>query len=160
VRVSECELRLAGGKDSGGDLALADGQIAGFPYSAGAIFRSGGSGFFGEAIYFGVALLAWNGKETGKFGLAVRELQRGFDGGPERIFIEAIGGGASRATIDYGAYGNSDAMLSNVLVNGVVGEAGERVDNFLDLYFGFVGSGKFTEAQHGVDALLELGFGG
>ncbi len=43
------------------------------------------------------------------FGLAVRERQGGFDGGAERIFVGAIGGGARGAVIDDGADGNVEA---------------------------------------------------
>jgi len=40
-------------------------------------------------------------------------------------------------------------MLGNVLVNGVVGETGEGVSDFVDVDFGFFGSGRFREAKNG-----------
>ncbi len=59
------------------------------------------------------------------FGLAVGEGQRGFDGGAEGVFVDAIGGGACGAMVDDGSNGNVEAALGDVLVDGVVGEAGE-----------------------------------
>ena len=45
--------------------------------------------------------------------------------------------------IDDSAYGNVQAALGDVLVNGVVGEAREGVGGFVNVDFGFVGAGGF-----------------
>ena len=60
-----------GGEDSGGDLAVCDGNVAGAADGAGAFFGREGGGVFGEAIYFAIALFAGKRKEMRIFGLAV-----------------------------------------------------------------------------------------
>ena len=93
------------------------------------------------------------------FGLAVREGQGGFDGGAERIFVDAIRRGARGAVVDDGADGNVEAALGYVLVNGIVGEAGEGVRGFVDVNFGFLGAGGFGETKNGVDDATQFVFG-
>ena len=53
------------------------------------------------------------------------------------MLIQAIGGNARGAAIDDGANGNGEAVFGHILMNGVVGEAGQRVDHFVDFDFGF-----------------------
>ncbi len=60
----------------------------------------------------------------------MRKLQRRFNRGVKRIFVETIGGGASGAAVDDGSNGDGDAVFGDVLVNGVIGEARECVDSF------------------------------
>jgi hypothetical protein len=50
-------------------------------------------------------------------------------------------------------------MFCDVLVDGVVGEARECVDGFIDLNFGFVGSGNFAKAQNCRYSLLQFALG-
>jgi hypothetical protein len=59
------------GENSGGDLAVCDGDVAGAADGAGAVFGSKGRGVFCEAIYFAIALFAGERKEMRIFGLAV-----------------------------------------------------------------------------------------
>jgi hypothetical protein len=48
-------------------------------------------------------------------------------------------------------------MLCNILVDRVVREAGQRVDRFVQMNFGFIRSGCFPEVQYGVDDVFQLG---
>ena len=61
--------------------------------------------------------------------------------------------------IDDGANGDVEAALGDVLVDGVVGEARERVGGFVDVNFGFLGAGGFGEAENCVDDPVQFGFG-
>ena len=83
----------------------------------------------------------------------------GFDGGAEGVFVDAIGGGTCGAVVDDGSNGNIEAALGDVLVDGVVGEAGERVGGFVDVDFGFVGAGGFGEAENGIDDAAQFVLG-
>jgi len=85
------------------------------------------------------------------FWLAVRQGQGSLDGGAEGVFVDAICGGAGGAAVDYGSNGNVEAALGDVLVDGVVGEAGERVGGFVYVNFGFLGACGFGEAKNCVD---------
>jgi hypothetical protein len=93
------------------------------------------------------------------FRLAVPERQRGFDGSTERIFVDAICGGAGGAVVDNGADGNVEAALGYVLVNGIVGEAREGVGCFVDVNFGFICAGGFGESKNGIDDSAQFTFG-
>src|SRR6267154_25774 len=141
--ISECGLALAIRVDSGGNLAILDGQIAGAADRAGAVFRGESSGRFDDTAYAAIALFREHGKETRILRLAVREGERGFDSGTKGVFVNAIGGSARGAAIGDGANGNRQAMLGDVLVNGVVGETGQGVRNFVNVNFRFFGSSGF-----------------
>ena len=141
--ISECGLALAVRVDSGGNLAILDGQIADAADRAGAVFRGESSSRLDETAYAAIALLRGHGKETRIFRLAVGEGERSFDGGAEGIFVNAIGGGARGAAIGDGANGNRQTVLGDVLMNGVVGETGQGVRDFVNLNFRFCGSSGF-----------------
>src|SRR5438477_8577203 len=159
ARIAERELRLSRGKNSGGDLAVANCEIAGFLDGSGAIFGSDGGGVLRKTVHFAIVLLARHRKEAGNFRLAVRELQRRSHGCAERIFIQAICSDASGAAVHDSANGDSDSVLGNILVDGVVRKARERVDGLIDLHFGFVCAGDFAQAQDGINMLFEIAFG-
>ena len=60
-----------------------------------------------------------------------------FEGGGERVLIQAIGGDARGTAVDDGANGNREAVFGDILMNGVIGKACQRVDHFVDFNFGF-----------------------
>ena len=43
-------------------------------------------------------------------------------------------------------------------MDGVVGEAGEGVDSFVKLDFGFVGAGDLAETQNGINTFFQVTF--
>ncbi len=94
------------------------------------------------------------GSRPGIFGWLCASSREEFDGFAERIFIEAIGGGPSGAAVHNGADGNGYSVLGHVLMDGVVREAREGFHCFLDLHFGFVGTGDFAQTQDGIDAFF------
>src|SRR5260370_33288702 len=120
--ISESGLALAVRIDSGSNLGILDGQIAGAPDRAGSIFGGEGDGLFDEAVHAAIALLSGQGQEARVLRLAVREGERSFDRSAERVFVNAIGGGARGAAIGDGANGNRQAMGGDGLGNGGVGE--------------------------------------
>jgi hypothetical protein len=89
-------------------------------------------------------------------GLAVREGQGGFDGGTERIFVDAVRRGARGAVVDDGADRNVEAALGYVLMDGIVGEAGEGVRGLVDVNFCFLGTCGFGEMENCVDDATEF----
>ena len=69
-----------------------------------------------------------------------------FDGGdhaPQRFVVGLVGGGAGGAAVEHGAHGDGEHLLGDILVNGVVGEARQRVGDGADFDFGFVGVAEF-----------------
>ena len=99
------------------------------------------------------------------FRLAARERAGGGDDAAQRFVIGLVGGGARRAAVEDGAHGNGERLLGDVLVNGVVGEARERVGAGFDFDFGLVGVGELQDAlgeaaQFGVRGQVRLGDGG
>ena len=50
-------------------------------------------------------------------------------------------------------------MLSHVLVNGVVGETGQRVRNFVDVDFGVLGGRGFQQMKDGVGDAAKFALG-
>ena len=71
----------------------------------------------------------------------------------EGFFVGFVGGGAGGAAIHNGADGNAEGVLGDVLVDGVVGEAGERVDRRVNFDFGFV---RVAPADDAVGDVLEF----
>ncbi len=154
--ISESELGLAVRIDAGGDLAFFDGEVAGAADGAGPLFGGKSGGVFGETIHGAIALLCGHGEEARIFGLTVGEGERSFDGGAEGIFVDAIGGGTGGAAVGDSSNGNCETVLGDVLVDGVVGEAGESVGDFVNVDFGFFGSGGFCETKNGDDDFAEF----
>jgi len=73
----------------------------------------------------------------------VGEGERSFDRSAKRVFVNAIGGGARGAAVGDGSNGDSQTVLGDVLVNGVVGETGQGVRDFVNVNFRFFGSSGF-----------------
>src|SRR5260370_1605134 len=74
--ISESGLAVAVRIDSGSNLAILDGQIAGAPDRAGSIFGGGGDGLFDEAVHAALALLSAQGQEARGLRLAWPEGER------------------------------------------------------------------------------------
>jgi len=136
-------LALAVRIDPGGDLAILYGQIASAADGARSFFGGESGGRFDETVHTAIPLLCGHGQKAQVFRLAMSEGERSFDGGAERVFIDTIGGGAGGAAIGNRTDGDGQAMLGDVLVNGVVGETGQGVGNFVDVNFGLFRSGGF-----------------
>ena len=63
----------------------------------------------------------------------MRQLRRGSHHAAQGFIVSLVGGGARGAPIDYGANGDRQRLLGDVLVNGVVGKARQRVGDNMDL---------------------------
>src|SRR6266566_1119608 len=159
ARIRQGGLALAVREDSGGNLAFLDGQIAGAANGAGPIFGREGSGLFDEAVYVAIALLAGHWQETRVLRQTVREGERSFDGGAERVFVDSIRGGARGAAVGDRANRNRQAVLGDVLVNGIVGETRQRVGNFVDVDFGFFGCRGFRQTENCVGDAAKFALG-
>src|SRR5438309_1324296 len=147
ARICQGGLTLAVREDSGGDLTLLDGQVTGAANGTGSIFSGERGRLFDETVYAAIALLARHRQEVGDFRLAVREGERGFDRGAERVFVEAIRRGARGSPVGDGANRNREAVLGDILVDGVVSKTGQRVGNFVDVDFGFFGCRGFRQTK-------------
>ena len=75
-----------------------------------------------------------------------RQLRGGGDQAAKGFVVRLVGGGARGASIDYGANGDSQRLFGHILVNGVVGEAGERIGAKVDRHFGFIGFAQFDNS--------------
>ena len=91
--------------------------------------------------------------------LAVREGERRHNRGAERIFVDSIRSGTRGATVDNGSNRNVQPAFGDVLVDGVVGEARERVGGLVDVDFGFVGARGFREPQNRFDDSAQFALG-
>ena len=135
-----------GRENAGGGLLVFLGHLRDARDGAGAIGRRGVGGVLKIARDLGVFLRAGHGQQVGIVRLAARQRLRGFDHAPQRIVVGLVGGGARRAAVEDGAHGNGEHLLGDVLVNGVVGEARERVGDHADFDFGFVGVAEFEDS--------------
>ena len=79
--------------------------------------------------------------------------RRGGNRPAQRFVIRFVRGGASRAAIDDSPHGNSQSLLGNILMNGVVGEPRERVIGRVNVNFGFVG---FAQLENAFREMLEV----
>src|ERR1700684_1134225 len=80
------------------------------------------------------------------------------DRAPQRILVDPICGRSCRPAIDDGSYRNGQPALGNVLMNSIVGKARQRAIDFVHMHFGFVGFGRFREAQNVVNDRTQLAF--
>ena len=155
--IGEGHDRSAGGENAGGGLIAFRGDGDGFFDGAGAVARRGSGGGGEVARDLGIFLRAGHGQQVGIFRLAAREQRGRGDHAAERVVVGLVGGGAGGAAVEDGAHGDAEMLLGDVLVDGVVGEAGERVGAGVDFDFGFVGVG---EAQDALGEAAEFGVGG
>ncbi len=117
ARIADRGLILAGGENSGGNLAVFYGEIAGTADGLRAVVGSDRGRLVDEAMHAAIFLRAGHGQERGIFGLAGGERKSAFDGGAQRIFIDAIGRRASGAAFEHGANRNREAVFGNILMN-------------------------------------------
>ena len=73
------------------------------------------------------------GSRSGFFGWHARQIRRGSNRAPQRFFVRLVRGGARGAAVDDRAHGNAQLLLGDVLMDGVVGEARERVGDHVDI---------------------------
>src|SRR6185437_15417159 len=64
----------------------------------------------------------------------------------QALVIKLVGGGPGGASTEYGAHRDHVILFRHVLVDGVVGEAGERALPAGDESFHFIGGGEFFQA--------------
>jgi acyl-coenzyme A thioesterase PaaI-like protein len=83
-------------------------------------------------------LRAEHGEQVGIFGLVAREGGSGGHHAAKRFVVGFVSGGASCAAIDYGANRDRKSMVGYVLMDGVIGEAGEGVSGGVNLNFSFI----------------------
>jgi len=156
ARIAQRGLALAVRIDSSGDLAFLDGQITGTPDGPGPLLSGESGSLLDEPVYAAIALPSGHRQEARILRLAVSKGERSFDRGAERVLINAIGCGARGAAIDDRANRNRQPMLGDVLVNGVVGEPGQRVRNFIHVDFRLVGSRGFRQTKNRIDDAAKL----
>ena len=147
-RIAQCGLALAVRIDSCGDLAFLDSRVTGTLDRKGSLFSGERGGVLDEPVHGAITLSSRHRQEPRIFRLAVRERERSFGRGAERVFINAIRGGARSAAVDDGADGNRQPVFGDVLVNGVVGETRQSVGNFVHVDFRLFGSCGFPKTKN------------
>ena len=86
------------------------------------------------------------GSRSGCFGWLRASVGGSGDHAAQASLVGFVGGGARRAAVEDRAHGNGQVPLGDVLVDGIVGEARERVRARIDFDFGLVGIGKPQDA--------------
>ncbi len=77
--------------------------------------------------------------------------KRHLDCGAQRIFVGAICGGARGALVQMRSHRNVHRVLRHVLVNGVIGEARQRANAFVNVYFRLRNANGLGDPQYRVD---------
>ena len=144
--MARADSRSAGGENAGGGLLVLLAKAHDSGDGVGAILRRGGSGGGEIALDLGIFLRAGHGQQAGIFRLAARQSGGSGDDAAQRIVVGFVGGGASGAAVEDGAHGDAECLLGDILVDGVVGEARERVGAGVDFDFGLVGIGELQDA--------------
>ena len=122
------------------------GELANARDGAGAILRRGFGSRGEKPRDFRNFLRPEHGQQAGNFRLMKGELSGGGSDAAKRFFVGLVRGGASGASVHHGANGDVKGLLGDVLVNDVIGEAGERVGGDVNVNFGFVGFAEFEDA--------------
>src|SRR5712692_295903 len=159
ARIADDGMTLPASKNAGSNLALLDGEVAGQANRAGSLVGGESFSIFYEAIYARVALFSRHGKKARIFRLAVCQREGGLDGATKGIFVGAIGRGARRAAVYDGANRDGKALLGDVLMNAVVGEARQTVRDFVNMDLGFFGSRRLDQTNDSIDDPAKLAFG-
>ncbi len=89
----------------------------------------------------------------------MRQRKRRLNRRAQRIFIRAIRRGPRRALVHLRSHRHIHRVLRNVLVNGVVGEARQRANRFIDVYFRLRNANGFGQPQHGINDVAKLTLG-
>ncbi len=139
-------LHETGGENPGGGLACGIGHFADTRDCAGAILRRGRDCGAIEMRDFLIFLRPEHRQQVGIFRFVARQADRSGEHAAKRFFVGLIGGGARGAAIYYGADGNAQGVLGDVLVDGVIGEARQRVHGRINFHFGFVGVAPADDA--------------
>src|SRR5216683_4093234 len=159
ARIADDGMTLPASKNAGSNLALLDGEVAGQANRAGSLVGGESCSIFYEAIYARVALFSRHGKKARIFRLAVCQREGGLDGATKGIFIGAIGRRTRGAAVYDGANRDGEAMLGDVLMNAVVGEARQTVRDFVNVDLCFFGSRWPGQTENGIDDSVELALG-
>ena len=155
-RIAQSGLALPVRIDSSGDLAFLEGQVTGTPDGPGTLFGVESGSQFNEPFHGAITLSSGHREEARVLWLAARKRERGFDRGADRVFINAIGRGASGSAVNDRANRNRQAMLGDVLVNSVVGETRQCVRNFVHVDFRLFGSRGFRQTKNRADDAPKL----
>ena len=156
ARIPDGRLRLTARENSRRDLPAFYGKVTSSPHGPRAIVRRERRCRSRETVDLPITLFPRNRQQVRIFRLAMRQRKRRVDRTSQRIFIDAIGRSPRRSPIHNGAHGNSEPVLGDVLMNRVVGETRKRVIDFIDVYFGFIRSGRFRQTQNTVDNSPQL----
>ena len=82
-----------------------------------------------------------------------RQLQGSLGGAAERLFVALVRGRARGPTIHHCPDGNHQTLLGHILVDGVVGEARQRIRLRLDGHFCLV---RLAQCQHALGDASQL----
>jgi hypothetical protein len=159
ARIADYGLILPASENTGGNLALFDGEVAGRTNCAGSLVGGENGTLFYESAHATVALFPRHVKKVRIFRLAVCQREGCLDGATEGILVGAIGRGARRAGIHNTANRNCEAMLSDVLMNAVVGKTRQTVRNLVNMDLGFLGSRRPSQTNDSIDNPAKLALG-
>ena len=81
------------------------------------------------------------------------------DGATEGIFVGAIGRGKRSAAVYDGANRDGEALLGDILMNAVVGEARQAVRDFVNVDLCFFGSRRPGQTNDSINDSVELALG-
>ncbi len=126
---------LAGGVQAAGARLLDDRA-----HGARAGLGVEGAGGLGGAVPVRDELGAGQARERRVLGCDRGRRTRGVARGAQRVVVEAVGGRDALALAEHGADRDLRVLLGDVLVDAVVGEAGERAGLRGDEHFGGVGA--------------------
>ena len=157
-RIPQSRLPLAARKDPSSNLTFLDRQITGTPDYVGSVFSGERGSRFDKPPHTAIALLPGHWQEAGVLRLAAGQRERSFDRGAQRVLIDAVGGGARGAAVNNGTNRNRQPMLSDVLMNAIVGETRQGIGNFVDVDFRLLGSRGFGETKNRLDNAAKLAF--
>jgi len=152
-------LTLPDSKNAGSNLALLGGEVAGQANRPCAIFGSERCGIFYETIYARVALFSRHGEKARVFRLAMCQREGCLDGATKGILVGAIGRGTCGAAVCDGANRDGEALLGDVLMNAVVGEARQTVRHFIDVDLSFLGSRRPGQTNDSIDDSAKFALG-
>src|SRR4029077_20925447 len=96
-----------------------------------------------KASNFSILLRAQHREQAWNLRLMERELRRSSGHTAQRFLVGFVRTGAGSAAVHYSADGNMEHLLGDVLVDAVIGKAGERVSGSVDFNFSFVGFAEF-----------------
>src|SRR6266850_336105 len=159
ARIADNGLTLPASKNAGSNLAFLDSEVTGQANCTGPLVGGENCSPFYEAVHARVARFPRQVKKIWIFRLAVSQREGCLDGATKGIFVGAIGRGARRAAIHDSTNRNCEAMLSDVLMNAVVGEARQTVGDLVNMDLGFLGSRRPSQTNDRIDDPAKLALG-